>query len=42
MGGVRDNTTEVVLEASCRRTGRCDGLRQTLLPYLCCFQLIMP
>jgi hypothetical protein len=33
-GGVRDTITEVASEASCRWTGRCDGLRRTLLPLL--------
>jgi hypothetical protein len=37
MSDVRGTITEVASEASGRRTGRCDGLRQTLLYYLCCF-----
>jgi hypothetical protein len=42
MGGACGTITEVVLEASSKWTGRCDGLRQTLLPYLCRFQCINP
>jgi hypothetical protein len=41
-GGARGTIIEVASEASGRRTGRCDGLRWTLLPYLCCFQCIRP
>jgi hypothetical protein len=33
-GGARGTIVEVALEASERGTGRCDGLRQTLLPYI--------
>jgi hypothetical protein len=39
-GGARGTITEVTSEASCRRTDRCDELRQTLLPYICYFQYI--
>jgi hypothetical protein len=41
-GGARGTIVEVASEASSRRTGRCDGLRRTLLSYLCRFQCIMP
>jgi hypothetical protein len=41
-GGARGIITDVASEASGRWTGRCDGLRQTLLPYLCRFQCIRP
>jgi hypothetical protein len=40
MGGTTCTTAEVVSKASGRRTGQCDGLRRTLLPYLCRFQCI--
>jgi hypothetical protein len=33
-GGARDTIAEVASEASLRQTGRCDGLRRILLPYL--------
>jgi hypothetical protein len=36
-GGARGTIVEVASEASYRRTGRCNGLHQTLLPYLCRF-----
>jgi hypothetical protein len=42
VGGARDTIAEVVSEASGRRMGGCDGLRRTLLPYLCHFQCIRP
>jgi hypothetical protein len=32
--GARGTITEVASEASCRRTGRCNKLCRTLLPYL--------
>jgi hypothetical protein len=41
-GGARGTIAEVASKASCRRTGRCDGLRHTLLPLLCCFLSIIP
>jgi hypothetical protein len=34
MGGAHGTIAKVASEASGRRTGRCDGLRRTLLPYL--------
>jgi hypothetical protein len=40
VGGARGTTAEVASEASVRRTGRCNGMCQTLLPYLCHFQCI--
>ena len=40
--GARDTIAEVALEASWSRTGRCDGLRRTLLPLLCRFSFIRP
>jgi hypothetical protein len=40
-GGARGIIAKVASEASRRRMGRCDGLRRTLLPYLCRFQCIM-
>jgi hypothetical protein len=40
--GARGTIMEVVSEASGRRPGRCDGLRRTLLPYICRFQYIRP
>jgi hypothetical protein len=40
--GARDTITEVALEASWRWIGQCDGLRRTLVPYLCRFQCIRP
>jgi hypothetical protein len=33
-GGARGTIIEIVSEASLKRTGRCDELHQTLLPYL--------
>jgi hypothetical protein len=36
-GGARDTIAEVASEASGRRTGRYDGLRRTLLPFICRF-----
>jgi hypothetical protein len=41
-GGARGTMAEVASEASWRWTGRCDGLHQTLLPYLCCFSVLGP
>jgi hypothetical protein len=41
-GGARGTIMEVVSESSQRRTGRCDRLRQTLLPLLCHFILLGP
>jgi hypothetical protein len=40
MGGARDTIAKVASEASCSWTGRCDGLRRTLLPLLCHFLLL--
>jgi hypothetical protein len=40
-GGARDTIAEVVSSSSRRRTGRCDRLRQTLLPLICHFRSIM-
>jgi hypothetical protein len=37
MGGACGTIVEVVSDISSRRTGRCDGLRRTLLPLLCRF-----
>jgi hypothetical protein len=43
-GATADGTpgaiAEVASEVGGRRTNRCDGLHQTLLPYLCRFQCI--
>jgi hypothetical protein len=39
-GGARGTIMEVASEASWKRTGRCDGLRQTLLPLSFYFQCI--
>jgi hypothetical protein len=36
-GDARGTIAEVTSKASLRQTGRWDGLRQTLLPYLCRF-----
>jgi hypothetical protein len=36
-GGVRGTIVKVASGSSGRRTGRCDRLRRTLLPLLCCF-----
>jgi hypothetical protein len=41
-GGARNTITEVVSESSGRRTGRCDGLRRTLLPLFYRFHSIKP
>jgi hypothetical protein len=41
-GGARGTIVEVASEASWRWTGRCDGLRRTLLPLLYRFLSIMP
>jgi hypothetical protein len=41
-GGARGTIMEVVSESSQRRTGRCDRLRQTLLPLICHFHSIRP
>jgi hypothetical protein len=41
-GGARGIITKVASDASYRQTGRCDGLRRTLLPYICHFQCIRP
>jgi hypothetical protein len=41
-GGARGIIVEAVSSSCRRRTGRCDGLRQTLLPLLCCFCSIRP
>jgi hypothetical protein len=40
--GARGPIAEFASEVSSRRTGRCDGLRWTLLPYLCRLQCIRP
>jgi hypothetical protein len=40
--GARGTITEVASKSSRRQTGRCDGLRRTLLPLLCCFYSISP
>jgi hypothetical protein len=40
VGGARGTTAEVTSGSSRRWTGRCDGLRRTLLPLLCRFQCI--
>jgi hypothetical protein len=42
VGGARGTIAEVASKASGRRTGRCDGLHQTLLPLLCRFLSIRP
>jgi hypothetical protein len=42
MGGAHGTIAEVASETCGRRTGRCDGLRRTLLPYLYRFQCIRP
>jgi hypothetical protein len=42
VGGACGTIVEIASEASWRQTGRFDGLRQTLLPYLCHFQCIRP
>jgi hypothetical protein len=42
MGGAHGTIVEVTSEANGRRTGRCDGLHWTLLPYLYRFQCIRP
>jgi hypothetical protein len=41
-GGACGTIVEVASEASRRWTGRCDGLRRTLLPLLCYFLSIRP
>jgi hypothetical protein len=41
-GGARVTIAEVASESSHRRTGRCDGLRRTLLPLLCRLLSIRP
>jgi hypothetical protein len=41
-GGARGTIMNVVLGSSETRTGRCDGLRRTLLPLLCHFLCIRP
>jgi hypothetical protein len=33
-GDARDTIVEVASETNCRQTGQCDGLHQTLIPYL--------
>jgi hypothetical protein len=41
-GGARGTIAKVASEASRSWTGRCDGLRRTLLPVLCRFPSIRP
>jgi hypothetical protein len=41
-GDAHGTITDVASELSRRRTCRCDGLRQTLLPSLCSFHSIRP
>jgi hypothetical protein len=38
----RDTIAEVASSSNRKRTGRCDGLRQILLPLLCRFYFISP
>jgi hypothetical protein len=40
-GGARGTIAEVASEASWRWTGRCNGVRRTLLPLICHFLSIM-
>jgi hypothetical protein len=41
-GGERGTIAEVASRTNGRQTGRCDGLRKTLLPLLCRFSCIRP